>query len=524
MKYFLAAFLMGSTVLNAAEAAQEPLVPRIPGNAFDYTLPSDYSPARLVVKFTEGTGIRQIDGLWRPLAVGKAREELPAGLAPEDLAWQLDQAHDLLLAYPVAGDPYALFNADDTLLATLKSNGEQSSGRQQADLGLYFAIPIEADTTFGDLKDLLDQLNALAAVEVAYAEPRPELTQASGLLTTPDFMPYQGYLFAAPNGIDAPAAWNHNRGRGGRGTNVKVVDIEGAWNETHEDLPGLFYQGGTEFQGAAWENHGTAVLGEMAGVDNALGVHGIADLATYGVQSAFPTGVAPAIFTAAAVVGEGGIVVLELQAPGPWGAANCTCVFNQCGLVPMEYWQAEFDAIALASANCVTVVEAGGNGSSNLDHPIYGRAFDRTFRNSGALLVAASTATTRVPMCFTNQGTRMDFHAWGELVVTTGWGDFWGSGPNDWYTARFAGTSSATPIIAGAAAAIQGAQKGYGQPPLAPENILNILHRGATPSNGGKIGPMPNLGSAVFSLPYRPRICGKYADPQKPAEFPEGPP
>ncbi|MCB1036310.1 MAG: S8 family serine peptidase, partial [Acidobacteria bacterium] len=306
-------------------------------------------------------------------------------------------------------------------------------------------------------------------------------------------------------------------GRGGHGTDVRVVDVEAAWRESHEDLPGLFYQGGVEVP-QGWEEHGTAVLGIMAGVDNGLGVHGIADQASYGAQSIFPSGVAAAIFTAATAAGEGGIVVLEVQAPGPWGAANCTCNWGQCGLIPMEYWQAEFDAIALATANCVIVVEAGANGSSDLDNPIYLGAFNRGVRDSGAIFVAASLKDWRMRICFSNHGSRMDLHAWGELIVTTGYGYLWaGLGPDQYYTNSFGGTSGATPIVAGAAAALQGAQKGYGRPPLAPENMLHVLRHGATPQIGtGIIGPMPNLRNSVSLLPYNPRVCSGKGKPQVP--------
>ena len=60
-------------------------------------------------------------------------------------------------------------------------------------------------------------------------------------------------------------------GRGRRpadaGRDIRIIDIEGAWRFTHEDL--TQNQGGvvagTQLAGVDWRNHGTAVLGEYSG-------------------------------------------------------------------------------------------------------------------------------------------------------------------------------------------------------------------------------------------------------------------
>ena len=68
----------------------------------------------------------------------------------------------------------------------------------------------------------------------------------------------------------------------------------------------------------------------------------------------------------------------------------------------MEYWQANFDAIKTATANGKIVVEAAGNGSMNLDNSIYKNLFNRSYRDSGAILVGAGTSSTpHSPMCWT---------------------------------------------------------------------------------------------------------------------------
>src|SRR5580698_219331 len=93
-------------------------------------------------------------------------------------------------------------------------------------------------------------------------------------ITTPRYDHLQGYLAAAPEGIDAGAAWR----RGARGAGVWFADIEGGWNTSHEDLPGdrIALVHGKPMTLPGWREHGTAVLGEVVGIDNGKGVTGIA--------------------------------------------------------------------------------------------------------------------------------------------------------------------------------------------------------------------------------------------------------
>jgi hypothetical protein len=91
---------------------------------------------------------------------------------------------------------------------------------------------------------------------------------------TPDFVSRQRYLDAAPGGVDARFAWTL---AGGRGANVRIIDVEGAWRFSHEDLTqnqgGVV--GGAPSPDLGWRNHGTAVVGEFGGDSNGIGVTGI---------------------------------------------------------------------------------------------------------------------------------------------------------------------------------------------------------------------------------------------------------
>lgn len=397
-----------------------------------------------------------------------------------------------------------LFSASEEALAARRAAGERRSGRELADLDLYYRVQVRPGATAGETEDFVAALNAFSSVEIAYAEP-PAMPAADITPPTPDFEDQQGYLQPAPLGIDARYAWTVP---GGRGQGVRIVDVERAWRTNHEDLPALVHQGGAQTP-AGWIEHGTAVLGVMVAPDNGYGMTGIVPEAQAGVESDASKATASAITDAAAAAGAGGIVLIELQRQGPETPDSpCDCAAF-CDVIPMEYLQAEFDAIAQATANGTVVVEAGGNGATDLDDPVYQDAFDRTQRDSGAILVGASSSADRTPTCFTNHGSRIDVHAWGENVATLGYGDLFDvNDPNQYYTRAFGGTSSASPIVAGAVAALLGARRADPRSPgdLAPEEIRQILRDTGTPqvpTDPRQIGPLPNLRAAL------PRILGQ---------------
>jgi serine protease len=508
------------TAIPDAEAAAKDLVPRAaamkPGGA---ELPRGMYVERLVVKFHEGTRVRPRDGRLVALSAERGPEErsllAQRGLDDARLARDLASASDLLARVPRAGALTRLFKQDETSLAELKRSGEERGGRQLADLGLYVEVPLLPGTTVGGVQDMLDRLNTLDSVEVAYAEPPAEPAMvgfgsllSSALLAAADLPPTtasyesrQGYLNAAPGGVDARYSWTQP---GGKGAGVRIVDVEGGWSTAHEDMPGLFRMGGTQYNDLGWRNHGTAVLGEMVGAANSYGVTGIAHEASIGYEGIGSQSSASAIANAAAAVGRGGVVLIELHAQGPADSTACTCNQSQCNYIAMEYWQANYDAIAIATANGTHVVEAAGNGSANLDDAAYGGRFNRAVRDSGAILVGASTATTRVPMCWTNFGSRVDVHGWGESVASLGYGDLFGSayGENQYYTATFSGTSSASPIVTASVADLQGVALARGKGALEPRYLRSLLASTGTPqaSDSRNIGRLPNLRQAISQL------------------------
>lgn len=369
-----------------------------------------------------------------------------------------------------------------------------------------------------DAPKLAAALSKKASIWQAYVAPRPVPAGASG--SAPGsrlFEPAQGYLFAAPNGIAAAGVWSLP---GARGKGVTVCDIEGAWNLKHEDLPsGITLIGGTMLADVGWRNHGTAVLGEMVSLRSSKGTIGICHEASAVVQSAFIGGVfnlAAALTNAANKLKAGDVILIELQATGPNGK-----------YVAMQYWSDIFSAIRAATDKGITVVEAAGNGNENFDLPVFqGTGLQK---DSGAVVVGAGVPSTnhidfdgfgaglpgysslgvpRSRIWFSNYGAIVNVQAWGWHVTTLGYGDAQGdSSENRWYSLRFSGTSSASPIVTGAVACLQGRAKAKLGSPLSPSKVRDILMATGTPQEPGPgvplsqhIGPQPNLAKAVTKV------------------------
>jgi len=387
-----------------------------------------------------------------------------------------------------------------------------------SELNRYKVISIDENLTQEEISRAIEQIGLLEEVEEVYTQPKPlpatvDLSEVptSNIISPPavnslgNFIHYQGYLNLAPQGIDAKYAWTV---AGGTAKGVKIVDVEAAWNRTHDNLPNMFTAIGGDSNDDDWFKHGTAVTGVVSGVDIGFGIKGIAFEAKLGTSNIFSWGsTANAIIQAADAAGNGGIIIIEVQYGSEIKTANCTCNQSQCNFLPVEYFSAEFDAIRYAVAKGVTVVEAAGNGSVNFEHAAYNNKFNQAYRDSGAILVGASNSTTRTPACFTNYGNRIDVHGWGFNVTTTGYGDLYSAGgQNQYYTSSFSGTSSAAPIVAGAAASLQGiAKKKIGRF-LTPYEIRNILSSTATSQSGGfskKIAGLPNLRKAINNLPLK---------------------
>lgn len=399
------------------------------------------------------------------------------------------------------------------------------------DLSVYYRVSAPEER----LEELAEQFRGLDMVQGAYIQPPSALPVAEAAVeemeeqqeinamqpsnidappASPNFQARQGYLGSAPAGINA--LWAHTQA-GGRGAGVRCIDLEWGWNFNHEDL--RENQGGViAGNNSSNNNHGTAVIGEIGGDRNGLGIIGISPDTHVSAVSFTTLATATAIRTAANRLRRGDIMLLEIHRPGP----NSNQGGGQFGFIAIEWWPADFDAICYAVARGILVVEAAGNGFQNLDDPIYDRPqrgfpanwsnpFRRGRRDSGAILVGAGApppgthgrnhGPDRSRLGFSNYGRAVDTQGWGREVTTTGYGDLQGGRTkNVWYTDTFSGTSSASPIVVGALACTQGVLRRRGRVPLSPPRARALLRRTGSPQTDApgrprtqRIGNRPNL-------------------------------
>ena len=415
---------------------------------------------------------------------------------------------------------------------------------QRLDLSIFYKVTCADDR----LESVADHLRRLAFVQSAYIKPGAQLPfidrgaqRAEGPppdFLSDDFSEFQEYLDAATVGINARYAWTKE---GGRGKGVKIIDVEGSWRFSHEDLlenpSGCV--GGTPISDPKWIRHGTAVLGMLGGDHNGIGILGICPEAGVKTVSIFDNsdgdpspdwGSAAAIRLAADMLGPGNILLLELHRPGP-AVKFQENESTQEGYIPVEWWPCDMAAILYAKSRGVIVVEAAGNGRQNLDAAIYsenpqtpsGPLFPSSWRNpferdpidTGAILVGAgappenihdsgSTAPDRSRWILSNHGRAVDTQGWGlEVASCGGAGDLTQTAEEDRrYTRAFNGTSSAAAMIAGALGCLQGVLRARGAD-LDPAKARALLRDAGLnspqqdgpqgPASAEPIGPRPDL-------------------------------
>ncbi|MEW6153313.1 MAG: S8 family serine peptidase [Actinomycetota bacterium] len=473
----------GTTSAQTSVPVDRPFQARVGGNkALVAAQPVDPSNLRVLLKFQEGTGVRLRDGAFTA----------PAGVDLSGL--------EAVLADHPGTAVSRLFSRPEGEIEEQKEQVEARSRRQQADLNLYYRLVAPEGT---DVGALIAALNSLAVVELASQEPEPARPPV-----TPDFEPQQGYRQAAPGGIDADFTRTIP---GGRGENITIVDIEYSWNVNHEDLtkaalPGALIANGTPEDPFNDDNHGTAVLGQIIADDNGFGVTGIVSEATLRMVNASTDmgyALANAIDLATAALAPGDVILIEQQTTGPNGGCDA---MSQVGCAPVEWVQAFYDAIVLATSAGIIVVEAAGNGSQDLDGAEYGSPFPAGRPDSGAIIVGAGAAPgctnpARGRLGFSNFGARVDLQGWGQCVTTTGYGGLQNE-VNATYTSSFSGTSSASPIVAGAAGILSSIAQERGVT-LTPQQVRSMLRATGTPQQfgaTGQIGPLPNLFAAIAAF------------------------
>ncbi len=402
------------------------------------------------------------------------------------------------------------------------------------DLGSYLHAFVSARE---DASRLVDRLRQESSVRFAELQQRPEpafildesrRTRArhrshevreSPLETRPipTFTALQAYLDPSPVGVGLSGVVDELDGA--RGSSIRIADVETGWSFLHANLRPLHL--GVAFGGnGGCRDHGTAVLGLLAGCAGGAGIQGAvpeALCAGYSADldsTARGWNVADSIRAAAECLTAGDVILLGLHAPGPGAHGR----YRQRGFLPVEYGRAEVAAIRLAIARGIHVVESAGNGATSLDDPACGDRFDRASGDSGAILVGGGASAfqpdARSRLWWSNYGSRVDVHAWGEDIVTCGGRDepsafdlFDDPDPLRCYTQSFGGTSGAAALVAAVVASIEGALRAAGRPSLPPAEMRDLLVRTGAPQTEGpdgpaseRIGPLPDARAALDEL------------------------
>jgi hypothetical protein len=166
-----------------------------------------------------------------------------------------------------------------------------------------------------------------------------------------------------------------------------------------------------------------------------------------------------------------------------------------------------------------------------LDNPVYNRPqtgfppewknpFNRTLADTGAILCGASAPPSgnfgpqNSRLDFSNYGNSLDANGWGREVVTLGYGDLQRGTRKTYYTRQFSGTSSASPIVTGSVASLQGIAKNRGKI-LTPAQFRRIFRESGSPQvdhpqrpKTQRIGSRPDLKQMLekaISLGYIPK-------------------
>lgn len=427
------------------------------------------TPHQLVVKFRDAARVRADGGR----LVSLSGTDLSAA---EALAAQHGATFSQLIRLPQAR------------LDLLEQRAARRSGVAQPDLAGMLVV----HAPDASIAALADGLNALPVVEwVCFQDLFPPPPCDDLPPTTPLYFDRQTYHGPDP-GLNMTAAWElgSTRGRG-----IKVADCEYGVVFDHEDLcdivpepnqtihPGVYARG--------WEEHGTAVFGEILSLENAYGCTGLVPEAAgyffpeWTVEEGSRR--ATAIANAIATVGPGDVVLLEMQ--------------NSSG-APAEVDPAVWTIVRNGTDGGVVVVGAAGNGDQNLDGANY-EAY-RSRGDSGAIIVGAGSSDTRHDkLSFSTYGQRVNVQGWGQNVFSTGYGDYaqHGGDKRQRYTSRFSGTSSASPFVTSCCVALQSlAEERLGRR-LAPRELRDILIRTGIPQGaGGHIGPFPDMVAAAGEI------------------------
>jgi len=490
----------------------------------------DGESVRLVVKFAEGSEVRVRNGEFVQKRINsKSAVHMDDVI---DMNATLKNRPSLLRKGAFTVEPR--FSRPEEVLDAERALALANSDEELADQNLFQVLVFDKSVPDSEVLAIANRLLKLGVIESLFFNPKvvlnavgPQTTK--GIATTSsDDSQYQFYRKQAYDGISIDSMYSGTTYSGvdsifaslfggWTGAGMRFIDIEFAWNTSHEDLKAPTLLRDADSGTANDKNHGTAVLGVVMGQQNGFGVIGLAPDVEYGLVNATKlqttnpaaTGaaaVADAIDRASAQLRTGDVILIEVGF-GLEATHDAFCPFSYTQ-VPVEDYDDVYLAIKKATSLGRVVVETSSNGYAYLDDACFQNKYQSP-RDSGAILVAASKPGTLRKEVFTSYGTRIDLMAQGSNVISTSFTNKefspGATDPNQYYTSSFDGTSSAGAIVAGTVLSLQGIQKYYDpdQRPLTPDLVRSILKsHGTNPADfpglpNDTIGVMPNLQKAI---------------------------
>jgi|GEM_PF-4772961 len=403
----------------------------------------------------------------------------------------------------------------------------EDPGTEYAQSGIVEIVPKDVK----ELKDLVNELKVLERTSAVWkVQTSPIVSEPSSVfeeegVLTQDYLKgiynkeiqHTGIGLSEVDPIEFPNA---------RGQGINILDIERNWNLRHPEFTGANIVG-APVSGTKGD-HGTAVLGLLVGQDASQGISGISPEATVHLQSYLrPDRHKPkenidlAIKASLDKLNPGDIILLEVHAKD--------LILGVDKYVAMRYWASKYSAIREAAERDIIVIEAAGNGGQDFDSSKYKDSYlqrppkDGKRKEIQTLIVGASTVPTYYNArgekkvdentrkyagsryVNSNYGKIVNVHAWGQNVITSGFGHLKLKKLPGKYTWQFGGTSSAAAIVAGTVACMQSYAKHICGHPLKINEIIQLIEEEGTKQTQGideYFGKPKNIGYQ----PYLPKI------------------